>query len=78
MSPDHGEHRRSLAPLRTTVRVALALLLPLAASAQPLAWPAATREARPWTRWWWMGSAVDSANLTAALRELAAAGFGGV
>jgi hypothetical protein len=42
------------------------------------AWPAATRESRPWTRWWWLGSAVDEANLTRQLEQLAAAGFGGV
>src|ERR1700737_3218290 len=44
----------------------------------PLAWPQITRDSRPWTRWWWMGSAVDSANLTVGLEELATAGFGGV
>ena len=42
------------------------------------AWPAATSESRPWTRWWWLGSAVDEANLTRQLEQLAAAGFGGV
>ena len=41
-------------------------------------WPAATRESRPWTRWWWLGSAVDEAGLTRQLELLAAAGFGGV
>jgi hypothetical protein len=43
-----------------------------------LAWPAVERDTRPWTRWWWMGSAVDSANLGRELRELSRAGFGGV
>jgi hypothetical protein len=42
------------------------------------AWPEITREAKPWTRWWWMGSAVDRPNLTRELETLAAAGFGGV
>ncbi len=41
-------------------------------------WPAITREAKPWTRWWWQGSAVDRAGLTANLQSIAAAGFGGV
>ena len=27
-------------------------------------WPAVRPEARPATRWWWLGSAVDAANLT--------------
>jgi hypothetical protein len=44
----------------------------------PLAWPAIQRDARPWTRWWWMGSAVTPATISAELRELHAAGFGGV
>ncbi|GAC1654698.1 MAG: glycosyl hydrolase [Gemmatimonadaceae bacterium] len=47
-------------------------------SAVPPAWPTLTREAKPWTRWWWMGSAVDSVGLTSSLEELSAAGFGGV
>src|SRR5262245_53965594 len=28
------------------------------ATVDPLAWPAVTQTARPWTRWWWLGSAV--------------------
>jgi hypothetical protein len=42
------------------------------------AWPEVTRECKPWTRWWWLGSAVDEANLTRELEAIAAAGFGGV
>ena len=30
-------------------------------------WPAVRPEARPATRWWWLGSAVDAANLTLSL-----------
>ena len=33
---------------------------------------------RPWTRWWWPGSAVDRGNLTRQLEEFATAGLGGV
>lgn len=59
--------------------LALTLLLSAAAgAADPLAWPSVVRDARPWTRWWWLGSAVDEAGLTAQLEALAAAGFGGV
>ena len=43
-----------------------------------LAWPAITRDAKPWTRWWWLGSAVDKPSLSAQVAELSAAGFGGV
>lgn len=41
-------------------------------------WPKVTAETKPWTRWWWMGSAVDEANLTYNLEEMAQAGIGGV
>lgn len=41
-------------------------------------WPEITRENKPWTRWWWLGSDVDSANLTYNLAELSKAGIGGV
>ncbi len=61
--------------------MALASALPAAAqhaSTGPLAWPAATRDTRPWTRWWWLGSAVDSASLTTQIAQLGTAGFGGV
>ncbi len=34
--------------------------------------------AKPWTRWWWPGSAVDPASLTRQLEQFAAAGLGGV
>lgn len=41
-------------------------------------WPVVQRDHRPWTRWWWHGSAVDERNLTRELRALRDAGFGGV
>lgn len=41
-------------------------------------WPEIKQEMRPWTRWWWMGSAVDQGNLSAALSTYAKAGLGGV
>ena len=47
-------------------------------AAQDPAWPVVTRETRPWTRWWWMGSAVDAPGLSADLESLRAAGLGGV
>lgn len=40
-------------------------------------WPAITQQAKPWTRWWWMGSAVDEKNISASLQQYARAGFGG-
>ena len=41
-------------------------------------WPAITAQQKPWTRWWWPGSAVDTERLTVELEDIAAAGFGGV
>jgi hypothetical protein len=41
-------------------------------------WPEITREMKPWTRWWWMGNAVNKTDIERQLASLAAAGFGGV
>lgn len=39
-------------------------------------WPEVKPEAKPGSRWWWMGSAVDKENLTYNLNEYAKAGIG--
>jgi len=54
----------------------LNLLIPLALALAE--WPASTPEVRPWTYWWWQGSAVDTANLTREMERYRAAGLGGV
>ncbi len=41
-------------------------------------WPPVTHETKPWAYWWWMGSAVDEANLTRELTRYRDAGMGGV
>ena len=41
-------------------------------------WPSVTKEMKPWTRWWWLGSAVDKPNLSREIKMLDEAGFGGV
>jgi hypothetical protein len=42
-------------------------------------WPAITSpETKAWTRWWWHGSAVTKADLTAVMEQYAAAGLGGL
>ncbi len=41
-------------------------------------WYVPVRENRPFVRWWWLGSAVDSAGLSYNLEEFARAGIGGV
>ncbi|MBN1291382.1 MAG: glycoside hydrolase, partial [Candidatus Latescibacteria bacterium] len=40
--------------------------------------PEITHQNKPWTYWWWMGSAVDSTNITKNLEEYYEAGIGGV
>ncbi|PSL28858.1 glycosyl hydrolase [Chitinophaga ginsengisoli] len=46
--------------------------------AQQGAWPVIKKETKPWTRWWWIGSAVNEKNLASSLEVLHQAGFGGV
>lgn len=41
-------------------------------------WPAITHETKPWTRWWWHGSAVTKEGITAELESFRDAGLGGV
>ena len=48
------------------------------ATTDPLAWPPVTQDSRPWSYWWWLGSAVDKENLTKELTRYRDAGWGGV
>ena len=41
-------------------------------------WPEVTQESKAWTRWWWMGNAVDKESITWQLESFAQAGLGGV
>ncbi|HWI92666.1 MAG TPA: glycosyl hydrolase [Flavisolibacter sp.] len=43
-----------------------------------LQWPAITNTSKPWTRWWWEGSAVNKKDLTWNLEQYQKAGLGGV
>ncbi len=57
------------------------LMAPFTTQAQPkpgLLWPVITQQTRPWTRWWWMGSAVNDKDLTRLLQQYRKAGLGGV
>jgi hypothetical protein len=56
----------------------LLLLFVWSARAQQGPWPAVKKETKPWTRWWWIGSAVNEQNLASSLDVLQQAGFGGV
>jgi hypothetical protein len=58
--------------------VFLGAIVSTPAADDPLGWPVATRTNHPWTRWWWLGSAVDETNLTRMLTQFRDAGIGGV
>jgi alpha-L-rhamnosidase len=55
----------------------LIVVFALSASAQ-IKSTVVNNQTMPWTRWWWMGSAVDEAGIKKQLTQLSAAGFGGV
>lgn len=61
-------------------KIALASLVLIATTTieAQLQWPAVKTETKPWTRWWWEGNAVDTANLSWNLEQYRAAGLGGV
>src|SRR5262245_27887931 len=75
-----GRRMRSLRPILSFLLLITAPALVQSPSAQrgQREWPAITAETKPWTRWWWQGSAVERASLTAQLEALAAGGLGGV
>lgn len=67
-------HFTSLLPL---------LLIPVIVSGQELkpqsaGWPVVEKQMKPWSRWWWMGSAVNEKNLEEVLQQYKAAGLGGL
>ncbi|WP_114781770.1 glycosyl hydrolase [Botryobacter ruber] len=64
-----------------TIGICIALFLGFTATCQAQVqptWPAITQEAKPWTRWWWMGSAVNEKDLTWLMEQYQQAGLGGV
>jgi len=56
----------------------ISLLLCSATGIAQTSWPTVTTEMHPGARWWWLGNAVDKANLTYNLEEYARAGMGTV
>ncbi len=41
-------------------------------------WPPVTYESKPWTRWWWHGSALTREGITAEMESLHRSGIGGL
>ncbi|MDX2048947.1 MAG: glycosyl hydrolase [Chitinophagaceae bacterium] len=54
------------------------LVLSTATLHAQLKWPAVTNTTKPWTRWWWLGSAVNKEDITWNLQQYQQAGLGGV
>lgn len=46
-------------------------------SQQP-GWPKITKEAKPWSRWWWMGNSVNPSDLKSVMETYSKAGLGGL
>ena len=64
--------------LRYLIVVVWLLFLSTAFGQKNSEWPEVSESQKPWTRWWWMGSAVDSAGIHHNLVSLSKAGIGGV
>jgi len=45
---------------------------------KPAGWPIIENQMKPWTRWWWMGNAVNDKDLELVLQQYSQAGLGGV
>ena len=56
----------------------LAGIIAITAASAQVKWPVVTQTAKPWTRWWWEGSAVNKADLTRNMERYAKAGLGGL
>lgn len=63
--------------LKKTIFACYLIALTTYVSAQTK-WPAITRQSKPWTRWWWLGSAVDEKSLHTSLQQYNQVGLGGV
>jgi hypothetical protein len=70
-----------LLPLVFALAAALPLVVTNAGgqdSTTLLNWPPVTKQTKPWTRWWWHGSAVNKPDLTAEMEKYQKAGLGGM
>jgi hypothetical protein len=73
-----SKSRGTAAALALAVVCALSAGRVRAADAPELAWAAPTAETKLWTRWWWLGNAVDRDGITQQLEQFQKAGLGGV
>ncbi len=54
------------------------IFMPCVVNSSPRQWPQITREAKPWTRWWWLGNSVNKKDLTVVMEAYKKAGLGGM
>ncbi|MBN2165049.1 MAG: hypothetical protein JW717_02110 [Marinilabiliaceae bacterium] len=65
--------------MRKLLIILISMLLTSSLMAQQLVeWPEITQINKPWTRWWWMGSAVNEKDLTLLMEQYKEAGLGGM
>lgn len=62
--------------MKSKKQILFTALLLASALASAQQWPAIEADCRPGSRWWWMGSAVDTANLRRNIGQYAQAGLG--
>ena len=62
---------------KTLSLISILFALAISSIAQ-LKWPVITQVNKPWTRWWWQGSAVNAKDLTRSMQLYQQAGLGGL
>jgi len=58
--------------------ILFSLFFSTAISIAQLSWPTVANTTKPWTRWWWIGSAMNKKDLSWNLEQYQKAGLGGV
>jgi hypothetical protein len=54
------------------------ILISLLGNAQSIQWKPITQQSKPWSRWWWMGNAVNPKDLTFNMENYQKVGLGGL
>ena len=73
-----GVQGRSDKVIACLFALSLSLSVALSRENEALSWAPIRRESRPWTYWWWLGSAVTKEEITRHMELFKQAGLGGV